>query len=64
MEEPRRLFSDGINSAIHIGLGYIANINLAILFTMYQLSTANVNTGIDMMEFLFGVLLREGLSDT
>ena len=64
MAEPRRLFSDGINSAIHVGVGYIANINLAALFILYQVSTPNKNTGIDMMEFLFGVLLRKGLSDT
>lgn len=54
----RGLFEDNWNSAFHVGFGFLAaylkSPGVILLFGIYQLSSVDENTPVDMMEFLVG----------
>ena len=62
----RSLYTDGINSSTHLGLGVVAGITLNPLligsYLAYQITQGGPNTKVDIVEFLIPLLIVGGIT--
>lgn len=59
----RNLFTDGLNSAIHFGLGYLFGPSFLVPFLAYQfILRPDINSGVDSLEYGAGWLARQAIN--